>query len=307
MYICVIQFNVKRLYTPSRTLSLVEYEIDQFAMQMYGAVYKSSRTILKSENLPAIRLYKRYEIFFHEEIRAMYCRKPYDTESQPPVQPLVVSTIMHSKVLFDEFLQTKITITGTKVHQSTFPSRIPIGRCFFSARQSSECGKCIAIHTTSFGIRIYALKSSVQGKHTLFAFSTVYSQETIHEHCSRTYCLGLHWISTAACEKLDQIFLIDKRILQEVGAAATRMYRKVYTTTNCINQAHSNTCGIISSTQDIGFRSMMSRLNDTFKSKQDFSTVKPPIRKFREIAILEEFLEPSMRSYQLDSHYDFVF
>lgn len=54
VYICVIQFNVYLSYTPSPTLSLVEYGIDQFATRMYGAIDRSSRTILNSEKLPTI-------------------------------------------------------------------------------------------------------------------------------------------------------------------------------------------------------------------------------------------------------------
>lgn len=294
--LCVIETDVNSIPTSLPTLLPVEYGINLFAMQLDSAIDKSLLTTFTRKKAPPVHLYGRYEIFFYKEIKAVYNQKAQETKSHPPRQPLVVGPIIFSTFLFDKFLPIATSTTGTQAQQNTLPFRKIIGRCFYLSTASFQCEKCIALHTTSFGVRIYTFKNSAPGLKTLFAFTTEHSQDTIHNHCFITYCMGMRWISTAACEKLNRIFPNDERILHEVGTAAMELYNKAYSATDCIDPANGNSCGFISSKPDIDFRLMMSQLNTNYVFKQDFSVKKTLKVKPYQTAILEQFLEVSTMS-----------
>lgn len=165
--LCVIETDVNSLPTSLPALLPVEYGINLFAMQLNSAIDKSLPTTFKREKVSAVHLYGRYEIFFYKEIKAVYNQKAQQTKSHPPRQPQVVGPIIFSAFLFDKFIPIATSTTGTQAQQNTLPSRKIIGRCFYLSTASFQCEKCIALHTTSFGVRIYTFKNSAPGLKTL--------------------------------------------------------------------------------------------------------------------------------------------
>lgn len=169
-----------------RRLSLVEYKINTLAMQIDSAVYKS--LTLEREKLSDAYLHETYKTFFHKEMKAQYDRRHQCRVLDCRDQQQVIDPIIYSKFLFEKLLQITISTTGTEAHHNTLSYRKIIRRCLFSSRPSLQCEKCIAVHSTSFGFRIYTYKSYQSGLTTLFAFSTARSQDTIRKNCSRRYC-----------------------------------------------------------------------------------------------------------------------
>lgn len=127
----------------------------------------------------------------------------------------------------------------------------------------------------------------------MFAFSTARSQDTIRKNCSRRYCPLMQWISEAACEKLDHIFPNDNSILHDVGTAAMKFSNEAYSTTDCMDPAHENSCGSIFISQNIDFRVMMLQLDANSVSAQNIGRKRNLKMKPHMTLILEQFLELS--------------
>lgn len=284
---CVIENRV-RYY---QRLSFVEYKINKLAMQIDSAVYKS--LTLEREKQSDAYVHERCKTFFYKEMEAQYDRRNQCRVLDCRDQPQVIDPIIYSKFLFEKLLQITISTTGTEAHQNTLSYRKITGRCFHSSKASFQCEKCIAVHSTSFGLRIYTYKSYKKSLRTLFAFSTAHSQDTICDNCYRQYCPLMQWISEAACEKLDLIFPNDNRILYDVGTAAMKLYNKAYSTIDCMDPAHENSCGSISISQNIDFRVMMLHLDANSVSAQKIGRKKNLKVTPHETLILEQFLEAS--------------
>ena len=108
--------------------------------------------------------------------------------------------------------------------QRQYPS-LPIGICFLIGSKSFQCERCLALHSTAFGVRAYDIKAMEHKESlVLISFVSIHRNTIIQKNCESVHCVSMEHLSDEARGKLNGIFPMHNEILQEVGASSNRNF-----------------------------------------------------------------------------------
>lgn len=285
---CVLQTDIRKytsFYKPISNIPILEYSIAQFSNSMEHLLRKIIKGKEIDTGILSTNFHEQYEILYVDEIQLVY-PKPM-SKSRSKGKLLAEEKNLLSEFSSDKKLWLGESITETEANKDTPLVQKSSTRCFYSQVASFSCEKCLAIYSSSYGVRAYKLKSAARDIHTLYVFSTVYSALMIQSECSTDFCGILERVSAPACESLDRMFPNDSKTLHNVGTLVKKYVTGTYSTSRRSFHLHSSFHGIVSSQQDIKLRYMMSQREFESSSRSDAKNDK---KKSREILNLEGFL-----------------
>ncbi|CCI11215.1 unnamed protein product [Albugo candida] len=163
--------------------------------------------------------------------------------------------------------------------------------CYVQPRKAtSQCEKCLALHSSSFGVRAYTVRTPLAAFRTIHVLSTDYSQNLIKRNCNEGICGTMESISATACENLDGMFPNDRRMFHEAVRLVKEYGKIANPTTNRINQGNLDIRGMISSESKFKLGLLLSLHEFKSGAKENTRADEKPSHKSQEILFLEEFL-----------------